>query len=102
MKARLAHKARLKLTDTSFAEIVIWRLPRPLPGSAHEYKYRLACVVNEVCALRYDNEASKGDHKHIGEREEAYRFTTLDQLVADFWADVAGLGNSDEREDADN
>lgn len=36
----------------------------------------------------------EGDHKYFGEREETYRFTTLDQLVADFWADLAGLGNS--------
>jgi sensor histidine kinase regulating citrate/malate metabolism len=33
----------------------------------------------------------KGDHKHIGEIEVSYTFTTLDQLVEDFWADVAQL-----------
>lgn len=41
--------------------------------------------------LRYDNEAGKGDHKHLGEREVPYTFTTLDQLVDDFLADVARL-----------
>ena len=39
--------------------------------------------------MRYDNEAGKGDHKHLGEQEVPYGFTTLDQLVDDFWADVA-------------
>lgn len=60
-------------------------------GSEHSFKYRLACIVDDVCLLRYDNEAGKGDHKHLGAREVPYVFTTLDQLVEDFWADVARL-----------
>jgi len=36
----------------------------------------------------YDNERGKGDHKHIGNREIPYRFMTVEQLVADFLADV--------------
>jgi hypothetical protein len=60
-----------------------------LPGSHHQFKYRLALVVSGDCALRYDNEAGKGDHKHIGEREVAYEFTDLDALLRDFRADVA-------------
>ena len=38
--------------------------------------------------MRYDNEAGKGDHKHIGSLEVPYRFASLTQLQADFWADV--------------
>ncbi len=38
--------------------------------------------------MRYDNERGKGDHRHLGEREEAYRFTTVEQLLADFERDV--------------
>ncbi|MGH8140264.1 MAG: toxin-antitoxin system TumE family protein [Steroidobacteraceae bacterium] len=38
--------------------------------------------------LRLDNEAGKGDHKHLGEIEVPYRFTDLDALQADFWAEV--------------
>lgn len=38
--------------------------------------------------LRYDNEAGKGDHKHIGETEVDYVFTDLGQLQSDFWTDV--------------
>ncbi len=38
--------------------------------------------------LRYDNEAGKGDHRHIGAVETPYRFTTPDALLADFWKDV--------------
>jgi hypothetical protein len=41
-----------------------------------------------VCVLRYDNEAGKGDHKHVGESETPYGFTTPAALIADFWRDV--------------
>jgi hypothetical protein len=51
----------------------------------------LALVIDEVCVPRYDNESGKGDHKHVGAREVSYSFKTLDQLVDDFWADVAQL-----------
>jgi hypothetical protein len=40
--------------------------------------------------VRYDNERGKGDHRHIGEREEGYAFVTLEQLLADFRRDVEG------------
>jgi hypothetical protein len=33
---------------------------------AHELWYRLALVVGGKCVLRYDNEAGKGDHRHVG------------------------------------
>jgi hypothetical protein len=45
-------------------------------------------VVEGVCVLRFDNESGKGDHKHIGERQVAYTFMTLDRLVDDFWQAV--------------
>jgi len=90
-KATLIHKERIALSG-GFVEAVIWRVPALLPGSAHPFKYRLAYVVNDVCVLRYDNEAGKGDHKHMNGREVDYVFTTLDRLVDDFWADVARLG----------
>ena len=38
--------------------------------------------------LRYDNEPGKDDHRHAGETETAYRFTTPERLLADFWRDV--------------
>jgi hypothetical protein len=59
--AELLLKRRIILAESVFAELVIWRLPRTLPGSAHPYKYRLALVADGLCVLRYDNEAGKGD-----------------------------------------
>jgi len=76
------------LSGTAFAELVLWELPQSVRGSAHGYKYRLALVSRDVCVLRYDNEAGKGDHAHIGDRERPYHFVDTDRLVADFFADV--------------
>lgn len=88
MKAELLMNER-HAVEGGFVETVIWRLPQPLRGSAHDFKYRLAFVVDGVCVLRFDNEAGKGDHKHVRSEEVTYAFVSLDQLVDDFWADVA-------------
>jgi hypothetical protein len=48
----------------------------------------LAFVVDEVCILRFDNEAGKGDHKHVGDREEQYVFSNVEQLVSDFLDEI--------------
>ena len=88
MKAELLLDERHILAEDAFVEIVVWRLPRSARGSAHRFKYRLALVENGTCVLRYDNEPGKGDHRHIGEREDSYVFTTAEALLDDFWADV--------------
>jgi len=46
-------------------------------------------VVDGVCVLRFDNERGKGDHKHVGEVDADYIFTTLDALLDDFQAEIA-------------
>jgi hypothetical protein len=89
MKARLLLKERHNLGEKTFTELVVWEVPAPIPGSVHGYKYRLAFVVNDSCVLRYDNEAGKGDHRHVGDEETAYRFTSPAALFDDFMADVA-------------
>jgi hypothetical protein len=86
--ARLLLRERRITAEDRFVEIVIWRLPRPVAGSRHAFKYRLAFVVDEVCVLRFDNETGKGDHKHVGAVEVRYVFTSLAQLVTDFWDEV--------------
>ena len=80
---------RVILSNRAFVEITIWKLAKPLDGSAHLYKCRLTHVVDEACVLRFDNEAGKGDHKHLHEIEVPYQFTDLDALQADFWAEVS-------------
>lgn len=88
MKAILLLQTRIVYTETAFAEMVLWQLPQPLAGSLHLFKYRLAFVVNGTCVLRYDNEAGKGDHRHFGDAETAYAYTTPEALIADFQNDI--------------
>lgn len=89
MKAIQLVQTRIIYSETAFAELVLWRVPSPVTGSDHSFKYRLAYVVRGVCVLRYDNEAGKGNHRHFGERESVYQFTTPDRLIADFQRDIA-------------
>jgi Family of unknown function (DUF6516) len=88
MKACLLVDRRITMTETAFAELVLWRLPEVTDERRHGYKYRLALVARGVCVLRYDNEAGKGDHVHFGNAERAYEFRGVDQLIADFLADA--------------
>jgi Family of unknown function (DUF6516) len=88
MSAEPLMNERHVLDAETFVEIVVWRLPRPLRGSTHRFKYRLALVRSGLCVLRYDNEAGKGDHRHVRELETPYAFKDPETLLADFWSDV--------------
>jgi hypothetical protein len=88
MRAEPLLDERHVLSESAFAELVVWRVPTPVRGSPHEYRYRLALVVEGECILRYDNEAGKGDHRHVRDKEHEYRFKNAEQLLADFWSDV--------------
>ena len=89
MRAVPLLRRRIAFSETAFAELVLWQLPTPVAGSTHQFKYRLAYVVDGVCVVRYDNEVGKGDHRHFGEKESAYPFKTPDKLIADFQRDIA-------------
>ena len=89
MRATLVARTRIVYTEGAFAELVLWKVPTPVAGSSHEFKYRLAYVVDGVCVVRYDNEVGKGDHRHFGGSESDYSFTTPEALVAAFEKDIA-------------
>ena len=84
MRASLLVRERIPFGETSFAELVLWRLSRALPGSAHSFKYRLAFVQDGRCVVRYDNESGKGDHRHVRGKESNYLFESPDKLIQDF------------------
>lgn len=47
-------------------------------------------ILNDTTLHKFDcgDIGGKGDHRHYGTRQENYSFTSLEQLVADFMADV--------------
>jgi hypothetical protein len=88
MKARLLFRERVIYDDGAFVEMVIWRIPQPVPPATHRLKYRLAYIVDGKRIVGYDNERGKGDHRHVRGRQTSYAFSTIEALMADFIADV--------------
>lgn len=82
-------RRRVVVAADAFVEVVIWRVPEAVPPSPHCFTYRLSYVVKQRCVLRYDNERGKGDHRHTETAARPYAFSTPDQLMDDFEADVA-------------
>ena len=89
MRAVALLRIRIAFSETAFAELVLWQVPKPVAGSGHGFKYRLAYVMDGVCVVRYDNEVGKGDHRHFDAMESDYAFTTPEKPIADFQRDIA-------------
>jgi len=87
MKAiRIRHE---KITDElgNTVEIKLWRVP-VTSDRQHGLRYSLAYVVGGRRMIGYDNAEGKGDHRHYGDKQEPYDFSTLRALAEDFSADV--------------
>lgn len=87
-KAEQIFRDKAVLADGGIVEMVIWRVPEPVPPTTHGLKYRLFYGKDGHRIVGYDNERGKGDHKHFDGQETAYRFESAEKLVADFLADV--------------
>lgn len=64
-------------------------------------RYRLAFLPagTKKPAVLFDNHRPKGHHRHRGDVQIAYTFSTIDQLLMDFLMDVqrAKAGRKEER-----
>ena len=88
MKAIRAFYDRAEYPDGAIVEMSIWIVPDSVPGSSHAFKYSLYYGYPGRRVVGYDNERGKGDHRHLGDREESYRFSNVEALIADFLSDV--------------
>lgn len=91
MNATLIYAKKDRYLSGLVIEAVIWQLPAPTTDRPHGLKYRLYCGRHGECIVRYDNEAGKDDHVHYGATEHPYHFSSLTQLVQDFYADIERL-----------
>jgi hypothetical protein len=91
MKADLLFHQRIDYDDGAIVEMVIWRVPSPVPPATHHLKYSLFYGHSGVRDVGYDNERGKGDHRHFQGAEMSYTFSTVEQLMVDFWSDVRAL-----------
>jgi hypothetical protein len=82
-------KLKRVLADGCIIEMRVWQLPAPSGERPHGLKYSLFYGRPGERIVAYDNEAGKGDHRHLREQEEPYRFVSLEKLIADFRQDVA-------------
>lgn len=89
-KATLIFNQRDDLPNGIVIAQRVYRLANPTPDAPHGYSYRLHCGTREGKTwVRFDNETGKGDHVHVGETEQPYTFTTVEQLLMDFEAAIA-------------
>jgi hypothetical protein len=94
IKAQLLLHQRIDYDDGSIVEMVLWRVPSPVSPATHNLKYSLFYGRPGVRELGYDNERGKGDHRHFLGVETTYAFSTIEQLMVDFWSDVMTLRGS--------
>ncbi len=88
MKAALIIRRRVVYEDGAIAAMVVWRVPTPVEPSTHGFKYSLAYIVGGHRVFGYDNERGKGDHRHVGESEEPFEFSTVPDLLKQFVAEI--------------
>ena len=84
--------------DGAIAEMKLWQVPRPVTGSRHLFKYSLFYGYPGIRLVGYDYEAGKGDHRHFGLAEYQYLFTSPEDLLRDFEAEVEMLRSKDSQE----
>ena len=82
--ATLLHRFKTVLPDGAIVEVVVWKVPEPVAGSKHLFKYRLFYGKDGRRIVGFDNERGKGDHCHLDGDEHPYTFTTTDALLSDF------------------
>ena len=91
MRAVLLRREKFIEGDEDLVELVLWQVRR---SAAHPegLRYRLAFVLagTKTPAVLYDIHHPKGHHRHRGARQGASPFSGVDQLLADFLADVRG------------
>jgi hypothetical protein len=89
MSAELITRFKNITPDGGVIELVVWKVPTPVPPTEHGFKYRAVYAMDGVRIVGFDNERGKGDHCHLDGQELPYTFTGVDQLVEDFIAAVA-------------
>ena len=62
MPAQLITRFKDITANGAILEVVVWKVPKPVPPTEHGYKYSAVYVVDGVRVVGFDNERGKGDH----------------------------------------
>jgi hypothetical protein len=87
ISAALIERSKLVFPDGSIMEIVIWKVPEPVPGSAHLFKYRLFYGRNEIELSVSTMNAARGIIA-TSTAWNPYAFTSTDALLSDFRKEI--------------
>ncbi|MCX5812203.1 MAG: DUF6516 family protein [Proteobacteria bacterium] len=88
MATELVHHTKVTDEKGNTLEIKIWKISKPTKDKPHGYRYSLVYIVDGKRVVGYDNGERKGDHRHMGNEQEDYEFTSIDKLFNDFYEDV--------------
>lgn len=91
MKSVRLFYQRIDYDHGGIVEMVMWRVPAAVPPTTHGLKYSLFYGRPGTREVGYDNERGKGDHRHFNGLETPCKFTSVEQLMADFWSDVSRM-----------
>ncbi len=72
MDAELLLYQRIDYDDGAIVEMVLGRVPAPVPPTTHGFKYSLFYGRPGIREVGYDNERGKGDHRHYRGVEAPY------------------------------
>jgi hypothetical protein len=89
MGAILLHREKYVDADRDLVELVLWQVDRSA-AYPDGVRYRLAFLPagTKRPAVPYDNHHPKGHHRHCGDMQITYDFSTVDRLIVDFLAEV--------------
>jgi hypothetical protein len=80
----LFHRKNIE-SNGDIIEMKIWQVPDS-KDKPHGLKYSLVYIQNGKRVVGFDNAEGKGDHKHYGGKECCYDFTSVDNLIKDFYS----------------
>ncbi|OGP72834.1 MAG: hypothetical protein A2V86_09000 [Deltaproteobacteria bacterium RBG_16_49_23] len=85
---KILHTKEVK--GDEIVEIKIWQVPKS-KNPPHGVKYSIAYVKRGKRLVGYDNAEGKGDHRHYRDKEEPYKFNSMQDLLRDFKRDLREL-----------
>lgn len=93
---KVLHTKEIK--GDEIVEIKIWQILKS-DDKPHGVKYSIVYIKGGKRLVGYDNAEGKGDHRHYGDGEEPYKFTSIWDLIKDFKEDVRNIRGGDWDED---
>ncbi|MBL7148180.1 MAG: hypothetical protein ISS82_05120 [Nanoarchaeota archaeon] len=89
-EVRLIVKNKFKTKEGDIIEIKIWKVPKS-KEFPNEIKYSLAFIHKGERLIGYDNERTKGHHKHIRNKKIEIEFQDYIKLIKQFNEDIKNI-----------